>query len=992
MTPTLDQINIVLANIGEAPLTTLSPLPFVGKIAQNTWLEVEAEVVERFDLNIQSYDATYGNYITIRAGRLHNARYIGDDTLLKFSDKEELAAFAIAHRLYATTRNDLNFNSLPAEVKALGLDEFFFLQGTIEEKIGTLRLAGELANTDKTKAEKDLILQQELTEVKNTTKVEREANLITAQKELVEQQTSTEVETGYKVASEADLIQTQKGLVSQQTFTEENETTKRGNEANLVSSQKNLVDQQKLTELEETLKRAAEKFLVQAQEANVEADSDLKVRQGDLTDAQKTLVDKQALTEIQNALKVIEEKNLLTDQQSLVSNQAATELKNALKIVEETGVLTEQQALVANQASTELQNAIRIGKESLLLESQKSLVDQQKLTEEKNTVKVEREGSLITSQKTLVDKQALTEVENALKVIEETGLLSEQQTLVAQQALTEIENAKKIIEETGLLTEQQSLVTQQRLTEVQNTLKVAEETGLLSYQQTLVANQALTEAKNTLKVESETSLIDSQAGLVSSQTLTDAEVRNKTTAEKNLLESQKTQLDVQTELQLTAEKNFYDGVVAGTQNSYHDYAGEFRMMNVEESAFQNLPAYKKVELLKDAAKLRTRVLSTVTTDGLGNVIDPVTSVQLSYPNNVSYDASKAVNNVLSLIGEDRVSDINSNALSLTAYHVLERVNKELQGRGWYFNRFIKEYTATQGTQIPIVDLFPTQNRTVRDILSIEAEYPENVDVAVAGTKGAVTSYTYPNKITIGDPSIIYSDGSIYVSGFTTIPYQVNREYELGTFINGSPAWYYTTPLNSSGWLLAIAKPANDFAYTFVVVDSTGIRFVLGSDLDPVLFNYDSNNIILPTLNPEGRDLRQVIDGSYVTVTETVSIVFDYSVLNYGYNTTDEETRYLYSLSTNSSTDFGGKYKFDIIYYLFYNELPSKFTDFLEVRTALALLQMYPRNGIDAQRLIQMEKDIEAYFRDRDSDEADYSIFDNIDTTARLGVNRQYSIL
>ena len=54
--------------------------------------------------------------------------------------------------------------------------------------------------------------------------------------------------------------------------------------------------------------------------------------------------------------------------------------------------------------------------------------------------------------------------------------------------------------------------------------------------------------------------------------------------------------------------------------------------------------------------------------------------------------------------------------------------------------------------------------------------------------------------------------------------------------------------------------------------------------------------------------------------------------------------------------------------------------------------MYPRDGVDIQRLPRIERELEAYFKDRENDEGNYNIFDNYDTNARVGINRNYDII
>jgi hypothetical protein len=281
-----------------------------------------------------------------------------------------------------------------------------------------------------------------------------------------------------------------------------------------------------------------------------------------------------------------------------------------------------------------------------------------------NTAKTKAETALIADQEELVAKQTLTEVQNALKVVAETSLINDQEALVTKQALTEVQNALKVIAETSLINDQEALVVKQALTEVAKATDIGADTTIKGKQGDLIDKQTLTEVQNALKVVAETSLLGEQEDLVEAQAL---DVAADTTLKGNqsaLVASQKTQLDAQTAIEATAEKDFYDGVVAGTQDTYRDYAAEMRIMGVQESTFQQTPAYKKVELLKDAAKLRI-VTATETGTDATELLE--------------------VNKVMRFIGEPPVTALNDNSLASECVRLLRDTDTELQGRGWYFN-------------------------------------------------------------------------------------------------------------------------------------------------------------------------------------------------------------------------------------------------------------------------------------------------------------------
>jgi hypothetical protein len=308
--------------------------------------------------------------------------------------------------------------------------------------------------------------------------------------------------------------------------------------------------------------------------------------------------------------------------------------------------------------------------------------------------------------------------------------------------------------------------------------KTKAETSLIGDQEALVTNQAATELKKALDLVADTTLKGKQGSAI------DADTALKT--------SQKTQLDAQTAIEATAEKAFYDGVVADTQNTYRDFAAEMRIMGVQEAQFQSTPAYKKIELLKDAGKLRTATATETGSD----------TTEIS-----------EVNKVMRFIGETPVTALNSNSLASECVRLLRDTDTELQGRGWWFN-------------------------TEKDV-----ELTANV------------------------------------SGQLTVPTD------------------------------ALSVELNDYA--------TRIKTVGG-------------------------------------------------------------VRYLYDLKDKSYTSWSGPVKATVIYERTLSDTPQKYLEYLSVRVAILLTELYPQSGVDIQRLPKMEAELRAYFKDREFDEANYSVFDNYD--------------
>ena len=207
-----------------------------------------------------SHPEEFRRYVTIRAARILQTRYITDETLHKLTLEEEMYSKAVLEAKDAEQDSEVTF-ALPQEIEDLGIRGVMFLQSNLEEKLATLKLGTELAQTELLKA-------QEL-----------------------------------KTDSEKALIDAQELLIDQQKLTEVQETAKRAAEVSLLADQEDLVEQQVLTEVQETAKRTAEKDLVIAQDAKTDAETAL------IAD-QEALVTQQTLTEVQETAKRTAEKDL----------------------------------------------------------------------------------------------------------------------------------------------------------------------------------------------------------------------------------------------------------------------------------------------------------------------------------------------------------------------------------------------------------------------------------------------------------------------------------------------------------------------------------------------------------------------------------------------------------------------------------------------------------------------------------------------------------
>lgn len=725
-------------------------------------------------------------YISIRAARVFQSRFVGSEELHKFSLQEEQVSFAILTQAHVRNNgNSTSFTAFPAELKAMGIEEIMFLQQSAEEKLLSLRLD---------------------TELKTAAKLEAETSLIADQGRFVDQQVATEAQNTIKMAAEAGLVTSQQALIAQQTLDlvadialKTRQGEKIDEEADLLQTQDLLTAAQKDTELQNAIKVAAESGLITAQQALVSqqvldavADVNLKGKQG-------LLLDKQVLTEVQNALKVSADSGLITAQQALVSQQTLESVANVSNITADATLKGKQGALVDAQE-------LKTGAETSLTAKQGLFVDKQTLTEVQNALKVAAETSLLSDQESLVVNQAATEMNRALDVAADTTIKGKQGLLIDKQALTEVENALKMAAETSLLADQEALVVKQALTEVARATDIAADTTLKGKQGALVDAQETKTGAESALIESQTTTDATQRTLIAAQEVkTDAE-KIQVDAQTALLGSQKTELDAKTAVEVAAEKAFYDGVVDNTQNTYRDFAAEMRIMGVQELAFQSTPAYKKIELLRDAQKLRTSTATETGTD----------SKEIA-----------EVNKVMRFIGEPPVTALNSNSLASECVRLMRDTDTELQGRGWWFNTE-KEVKLTADSSGRIV--VPT------DALTVElAEYP------------------------------------------------------------------------------------------------TRIKNVSGVE-------------------------------------------------------------YIYDLKEKSYTSWSGNTSATIIYKRGLPDVPQKYLEYLNVRVAILLTELYPQSGVDIQRLPKMEQELRTYFKDREFDDANYSIFDNYDVASGIGLNRNHSLI
>ena len=588
------------------------------------------------------------------------------------------------------------------------------------------------------------------------------------------------------------------------------------------------------------------------------------------------------------------------------------------------------------KAETELLKA-----QELKVDEETDLLQQQFLTEQQETAKRNREVTRVEEEIDLLESQQL-KVDEETDLLEQQFLTEQQETAKRNREVTLLEKqTTKVEEETDLLESQDALTIQQELTEKQETAKRNREVTLLE--------------KQALKTDEETDLLQSQDTLVIQQELTETEETLKRTAEKNLLVSQRTQLDAETAVGAVAEQAFYNngGVVIGTEfKTYRDFAAEMRMMGIQETAFQNTPAYKKVELIKDAVKLRNSTAIATGTDQ--GEID-------------------AVNRILRLLGEPSISALNDNSLASEAVLLMRDTATELQGRGWWFNTE-KDVTLVSGTNLQAAEI------TLTDAGD---EFPNH-----DGGSGLYLLNPEQENVRDSEGNLVENQQAGNPIGRSGTWKNYNNLYTLrevtdnqdGNKDNDKPFRWRLRDANQSNPDLYSAPSATSVTYPWDAdwgANASKVSVKQASVIDV------PNNALSVEPNDHDATIRTYPRLTYKTEfgaggTRTNT----YSTMNVGY---------LYDLK-NHTHSFPSKIKATVIYERILPECPNKFRDFLEVRTALLLTELYPQSTLDVERLRKLEQEIETYFKDRENDEANYTVFDNYDAASRIGVNRNYSIL
>ena len=341
-----DSVNVCLGVLGETPLTdaiiTGANPPVSVTVALETIEETSREIQSKGwwfntsgdDITIYTSKAADNDYhdtipeeairyITIRAARALQTRFIGNPELHQFTSEDEVMSLALLQRAHIDNTSGLDFTSLPDEIKQLGVDEFMFLQSNMENKLMALKLATEVVSRDKIEADKVnvqtqslLISQQTQTEIKETAKREAEKELLVAQE--------------LKTDAETTLTNKQGLLVDAQELKTDAEKLQVDAQTALLTAQELKVDKETLDVQADTTLKGKQGLLIDAQELKTDAETTLTNKQGALvdaqelkTDAEKLLVDAQAALTADQEAKTVAEKELLESQKTQLDAQTA---------------------------------------------------------------------------------------------------------------------------------------------------------------------------------------------------------------------------------------------------------------------------------------------------------------------------------------------------------------------------------------------------------------------------------------------------------------------------------------------------------------------------------------------------------------------------------------------------------------------------------------------------------------------------------------------
>ena len=709
--------------------------------------------------------------------------------------------------------------------------------------------------------------------------------------------------------------------------------------------------QQVLLASQNLTENIANRPLIQAQTARTNAETAVTTADLPIKDAQKTLLDKQGATEGSRKLDIEADTSLKNKQQSLIDAQITTEGTQASKTAAEA-------SLVTSQTLTQAVERVNITSDTNLKTSQKTLIDKQASDVEADTTLKGVQANLISTQasdvskdtevkdaqKTLITKQAETEAKQTdlidAQIVTETVRASD----VANDAAIKAQQEKLLAEQTKTEAKQTSLIDAQVVTETVRASDVANDAAIKAQQKELLSKQTDTESVRKADVEAETtlkgkqgSLIDNQATDVAADTTLKGVQATLTSAQVSLTEDQ--------EAKTVAEKNLIE-----SQKTQIDTQTALQLTE-EKSYADAITGISSGTTYRDfGAELRMMGVQEPNFYELPaykkkEALKDASKLRVSSATETGTDATEisTVNNIRRMIGEAPITALNGDSMASEAVRLLRKTSTEMQGRGWWFN-------------------------TEEDV--ILTPYLSNTHCEVSGVVPVDSGSLHDGE----------ANGVYWLSNSATRAWT----QAVGMYADGG---YSLVPSNSSGnhrWVIQDDDSLPEIEGTTIGSSNTTLA---GVPQYPWQETWTSpTTITQANIIAIGAEMLSVetndIDTRVITISKPS-----------GDTASSAKTpRYLYNLKTQSMTTWDSSVKAKIIFERPLYDLPQKFKEYLEVRVAILLTEMYPRDGVDIQRLPRIERELEAYFKDRENDEGDYNIFDSYDASSRIGINRNYQLV
>ena len=595
-----------------------------------------------------------------------------------------------------------------------------------------------------------------------------------------------------------------------------------------------------------------------------------------------------------------------------------------------------EQTILGKQAS-------KLDEEIDLLQTQDTLVTAQAQTEGSKKTDIEADTTIKGKQGSLIDAQVTTEGVKATDIGADTTLKGKQGSLLDAQVTTEGVKATDIGADTTLKGKQGSLIDAQAQTEGSKKTDIEADTTIKGKQGSLIDAQAATEGSKKTDIEADTTLKGKQGSLLEKQALDVAKDTEVKGVQKGLLGAQKTLSDKQA---LTEIKKALD-VVADT--TLKGKQGSLVDAQATDVAADTTLKGKQGSLVDAQA---TDVAADTTLKGKqGSLVD-------AQATDVAADTSLKTKQGLLVDAQEIKTDAESVLISAQAALTVDQEAKTVEEK----NLILKQK-----------DLLIQQTSKAELEGSIEKNYYNRL---TSNTINAVTTYrTWGTALRmIG----------IQEKEFNALPVYKKREFLY----------------NARKYNIAIATETGTDAFEIATVNK--IMSLIGEAPVTAL---NTNAMASEAVRHLRRANDEVQARGWWFNTETdvevnpisSRIAWLSSWLNIEINnipTTKQKVGsnyYVRNLETKSYQDWSGTQKATIIYKRDLEETPQKFQELLEVRVARLLTELYPQSGIDVQRLPKMEAELMTYFKDRENDQGNYSVFDNYDAAVRVGINRSYNL-